>query len=202
MGRSTLENRAALMHDARNVRPFFLKAPSVETNVGYEAWLYTCFNKLKPIAISAYGPLAWHYMSTPQYLLRTLHDLTNGDILIVPDHMPDDSGLKLFSEPVTRDLMRAQGLKMAPIFVDQHGTVKFKYLRALYAQFGPPSEPLHFARKLKNLDTDVSDLGRFLSFSQVLAADAVVNRYTSRKALKYVVRRTDTCFAVWDKTPT
>lgn len=196
--------------DARNVRPFYLKAPAVDNPEGHEAWLYTCFNKLKPIAISAYGPLAWPYMNCVQYLLETLHHHTNGKILVVPDDMPDDSGLKLFHEPVVRDIMRAKGLTCSTVGRDIHGTFHFKYLRAIYPSTGDRSGMLHYpvALKKKRLGCSSSSLtvcitvnGRRVEVAQLdplTAVDKAMARYIKKDALAYVTKKGKTSFTSWD----
>jgi hypothetical protein len=110
----------------RNVRPLFIEAPTSARREDMLAWMYNVANRVIRMAKKVFGPLCYVYRSTAvHYVLEELSRY-NRRILIVPDNLPDDAGLKTNGDGdrLTRYLTRP----VQKVSIDKHGTVRFRAL--------------------------------------------------------------------------
>jgi hypothetical protein len=117
--------------DGRNIRPFYLRSPEHHNYRGYEAWLYTVWNGCLKKYITYFGNRDYVYGEVFSFLIECLNQMRYM-IKIVPDYFPDDSGIKINSDPRLLHLILTIGKKVSPLLDDRHGGVRFSYLRFEY----------------------------------------------------------------------
>lgn len=119
----------------RNVRPFYLKAPTSSRKSSLEPWLYSIFNGTLEKYISYFGPVKALYQSLPREVIRIA--VENGiDLKFVPSHYPDDSGIKAFDlfDRLKANILDPLKAKVSPVYLGQHGTVRIRYTRFVYSR--------------------------------------------------------------------
>jgi len=132
-----------------DVRPFSLKAPTSDRKSALGPWLNIIGNRIISKYISCFGTR--NYMYAGQSFLCTLFDLyERNDLLIrvVPDHFPDDAGLK-----IAFDLERFvfyYRMRLAPIARSQHGLYSFTFHSFNYWEEEKKFEDLHYINWLRN----------------------------------------------------
>jgi len=110
----------------RNVRGLYLKNPRSKRASVLKAWLYTCFNGILKKHIECFGTLNYVYRSTTLHYISSLIRLHFHSLEIVPDHFPDDSGVKIVDDFLRLKFL-FEGLDFS-IKKDVHGTLSFRYL--------------------------------------------------------------------------
>lgn len=144
-------------YDYRNVRPFHLKWPNgTRGRNNYEAWLNVITNRLIKKYITCFGPLNYIYYSIFE-VLRNLYDRDGLAVRLVPDHFPDDAGLKL-GDDIYRSPFR--NLRRHHINRDKHHTAKFSYLRYVWPSTDEEEDILYWM-SLKFPSSTDSPLSRY-----------------------------------------
>lgn len=112
------------------VRPFHLKAPPNTKASSREPWLYTTFNALIKKYILYFGELEYMYDKDLFRLMSQLFVECEINIKLVPNHFPDDAGLKIAFD--LERFCRHYDLRLERIDKSAHGTLIFKYCRFRY----------------------------------------------------------------------
>lgn len=136
---------------SRNVRPYYVRAPSSNKRSVLRAWLYTLWNGVLRRQISAFGPLTYVYSSSLRYLASLISQY-NKEIYVVPREYPDDAGIKTGGDWVR--LQRLFAAKPGTILRDIHGTSKFHALKRVKPDCGTiiPEWEYWFALKFSAMD--------------------------------------------------
>lgn len=176
--------------DGRNIRPFYLRSPESRSRRGLEAWLYTIWNGCLKKYINYFGNLTYVYGEVFTLLIESLNSLRSL-IKIVPDYYPDDSGVKINSDPRFLALLYAKADRLSPLLDDRHGGVKFDYLRFVYDDTNYHNE---FARLWDKLKFPPVMLARRIGFSHHLSyvlysRDSFDNKrlYRTKRKGRYIV---------------
>lgn len=132
----------------RDVRPFFMKAPTATSRIGFESWLYTVLNGASKKYIMYFGRLEYVYERDLFKLIFSWFTEEKLLVKVVPSSFPDDSGLK-----------GLDGFRLARAYVDdnqispvgrsEHGLYHFEYLKFRYRKTRPLVDDVMYAIWLK-----------------------------------------------------
>lgn len=140
-------------YHGRDVRPFYLRAPTSAKRSALEPWLYSSLNGIIRSYIKYFGPLNYVYDQGVFAYIAQLFKWNGLKIKIVPDDYPDDSGLQ---GPDAFRFCLTYGLKPAHIAISNQGLVKFQYCRFKYWESQPRSDEISFALWLKTAASEES----------------------------------------------
>lgn len=131
-----------------DVRPYCVKAPTSVSINNVEPWLYIIFNSLYAKYKLCFGELM---CMADMALWRCMIDLFGQydiSVKLVPDHFPDDSGLKM-SQDIDRLDLYYPGLKLSKIGKSANNRYDFLFMRYNYRQTKRRFDYLHYAVWLK-----------------------------------------------------
>jgi len=132
-----------------DVRAFNIKRPTTSRRSGFEPWLYIVTNALLTKYKSYFGELTYLYDKQCFKLLFSLFEKYNILVKVVPDDYPDDSGLKISSD-IDR-IRLCYPISFNRITRDEHGTLRFNYMRFQYKESYKVDSGLLFYTVLKNM---------------------------------------------------
>lgn len=139
------------------VRPFYLKAPTSNAGSALEPWLYVIANRVLKKYVQYFGTLTYIYDKEFFRLWTSLVEKESIKVKVVPDHYPDDSGLKISS-----DLLRfanSYKVRFAPVSRSKQGLYRFQFCKYQYADEKRRDDSLRYHDWLKTRqDWDVSHL--------------------------------------------
>jgi hypothetical protein len=147
-GPSFRESCGGDFHHGRDVRPFYMKAPTATTREGFESWLYTILNGVSKKYISYFGRLEYVYEKEIFRLIFSWFTASRLLVKVVPAGFPDDSGLKgLDGFRLARAYLPEKGI--SPVSRSEHGTYHFKFLRFRYKKSRVLDDGVSYAIWLK-----------------------------------------------------
>jgi len=167
----------------RNVRPFYLRAPSGTSKSHLEAWMYTVCNGIIEKYITYFGDLSYVYYSVFDVIFDVLSGL-GCTIKTVPDHYPDDAGLKIWGD-FSRFQLRWPKANFSKVFIDKHGSCSFNYLQFRYKRNDNidvcnRSHELRYWQKSRQMS--------FRSRYDILSTDLLGQRLTGEFVLRFMAR--------------
>lgn len=184
-----------LGHD---VRPFFLRAPTSTNKSALEPWLYIIANSLYKKYKTYFGELNYLYDKDLWRELFSLFRKNKIEIKLVPDHFPDDSGLKM-SEDIER-LVQCYSTKLSKVAVSEHGTYSFLFVRFQFKESRSRHDGIRYATWLKSPGVSeprqvMSVIRKDLAFSNKAQAEPEEEREKryQRKVGGYVVGKGISC---------
>lgn len=109
----------------------------------------------------------------------------------MPDHFPDDSGIKFYD---IERFIREYPLRMSPIGIDENGSLDFKYLRFVFPLEREWDEDIRYFTMLRDFRASepAHDVGHGQLRSLAMNFDVredLVHSYRIRKLGKYVLSR-------------
>lgn len=131
-------------------RPFSLRPPSSNRVSALEPWLYIISNSLLKKYVQYFGGLSYLYDKELWRVIVGLFVKWNIRIKLIPQHFPDDAGLKLVPD-WDRFILAYQsyGITVAKVRRLQDGTYSFNFCRFKYWQERAKFEGIRLAMWLK-----------------------------------------------------
>lgn len=139
-----------------DVRPFYLKGPAGTKPSQMEAWLYIIGNSVLKKYMSYFGQLTYMYDKAFFAWYFGLFESHHVKIKVVPEFFPDDAGLKIF--PDLLRFLEHYEFAVMPIRVNQHGTVRFSYLRNSYPERLEVDDHIRYAQRLLAMTKQIVSL--------------------------------------------
>lgn len=160
----------------RNVRPFQLKAPHNLRRSSLEPWLYIIMNNLLKKWKNCFGDIQYVYRSSFMATCLELFVSNNFSLKLVPNFYPDDSGLHIDDwERLNENWVKPSRVKLSPIYVSEHGSVKFNFCRFQYKYKEEANDGPSFWQTIRNLEHKSSEI------------DDVLPSYVDKRIGGYVV---------------
>jgi len=131
-----------------DVRPFHVKGAVSTRLSSLEPWIYTCINKILPKYMTYFGERDYLYgRSAIRYLFELLKK--HGILAkVVPSDFPEDSGI--LDNGDLRRLFKHYCVEASPIYTNEHGTLRFNFIRYIYPEKLKRCEYLRYATWMKN----------------------------------------------------